>query len=135
MDWLVVPRLLRDFPTYRDVPTNGALMIAVAVALTPARLVISGIDLYSHPQGKYPGVADDPQGYDAAHSRETDIACIRDALWRHKGPAHDPERAAETRPDFRNTGLATGILDEPAVCGVELVSWKVLGGWLAELFR
>ena len=85
VDWLVVPRLLHDFPTYKDVPTNGALMIAVAVALAPRRLVVSGIDLYSHPEGKYPGVADDPAGYDSAHSRETDIACIRDALWRHKG--------------------------------------------------
>ena len=36
------------------IPTNGALMIAVAVALEPERIVISGMDLYQHPRGTLP---------------------------------------------------------------------------------
>jgi len=85
VDWFVVRGLLRDLDAYRDVPTNGALMIAVAVALAPRRLVISGIDLYRHPQGKYPGVAEDPNHYDAIHSRETDVSFMRDALSGYRG--------------------------------------------------
>lgn len=85
VDWLVVPHLLRDGTAYRDVPTNGAFMIAAAAALAPRRLVISGIDLYLHPQGKYPGAAEDPNTYDAIHSRETDVSFMRDALSRYRG--------------------------------------------------
>jgi len=87
VDWFVVPNLLRDPKTYPDgfMPTNGALMIAVAVALAPRRLVISGIDLYLHPLGKYPGAPEDPNTYDAMHSRATDIACMRDAVSRYRG--------------------------------------------------
>lgn len=67
-----------DF-TQPVIPTNGALMIAVAAALRPKRLVIAGIDLYQHPAGRYPG---DPatEGYTSGHSAETDLALIRDAL-------------------------------------------------------
>jgi hypothetical protein len=85
--WFAVPRLLQDTVSQRHafVPTNGALMIAVGVALAPRRLVVSGIDLYSHPQGKYPGAADDLNAYDAAHSRDTDVAFILDALSRYRG--------------------------------------------------
>jgi hypothetical protein len=85
--WFAVPRLLQDFVPQRHafVPTNGALMIAVGVALAPRRLVISGIDLYSHPQGKYPGTVDDLNVYDAAHSRDTDVAFILAALSRYRG--------------------------------------------------
>jgi hypothetical protein len=84
-DWFVVPNLLHKGTAHRDVPTNGALMIAVAVALAPRRLVISGIDLYLHPQGKYPGATGDFNNYDAIHSRETDVAYMRDALSRYRG--------------------------------------------------
>jgi hypothetical protein len=87
VDWFTVPSLLRGHKPRRDpyVPTNGALMIATAVALAPRRLVISGIDLYLHPQGKYPGAAEDHNTYDAIHSRETDVSFMRDALSRYRG--------------------------------------------------
>jgi hypothetical protein len=86
-DWFAVSNLLPDSKTDRDdfKPTNGALMIAVAVALAPHRLVISGVDLYLHPQGKYPGDAEDLNAYDAIHSRETDLSFMRDAVSRHRG--------------------------------------------------
>ena len=61
-------------------PTNGALMVAVAAALDPRRLVIAGIDLYRHPQGKYAGPADNDAGYTAEHSADIDLAAIKRAL-------------------------------------------------------
>jgi hypothetical protein len=87
VDWFKVPSLLRGHRPRRDrfMPTNGALMIAVAVALAPRRLVISGIDLYLHPQGKYPGGAENHNTYDAIHSRETDITFMRYALSLYQG--------------------------------------------------
>jgi hypothetical protein len=61
-------------------PTNGALMIAAAVALAPRRIVIAGIDLYDHPAGKYPGVSDADNIYDDIHDRDVDLDVIRLAL-------------------------------------------------------
>jgi hypothetical protein len=85
VDWFVVRHLLRDRTEYPEIPTNGALMIAVAVALAPHRLVISGVDLYLHPGGKYPGLADQSNDYDAKHSRATDVFFMREALSRYRG--------------------------------------------------
>lgn len=62
------------------IPTNGALMIAVAAALDPERIVISGMDLYQHPQGRYPGDAAAQDGYSREHSAEIDLNLIRAAL-------------------------------------------------------
>src|SRR3546814_8800955 len=43
-------------PRLRDVrPTNGAIMLATAVALQPRHLVVAGVDLFNHPAGAYPG--------------------------------------------------------------------------------
>jgi hypothetical protein len=69
---------LADF-TQPVIPTNGALMVAIAAALQPKRIVIAGIDLYQHPAGRYPG---DPgaYGYASEHNAETDLAIIRRAL-------------------------------------------------------
>lgn len=66
--------------TWPAQPTNGALMIAAAVALAPRSIVIAGIDLYDHPAGKYPGVDDADNVYDDIHDREVDLAVIRLAL-------------------------------------------------------
>jgi len=66
-------------PGTRPFPTNGALMIATAAALEPARLVISGMDLYDHPEGRYPGDRSEA-GYAPEHSRGADLATIRAAL-------------------------------------------------------
>lgn len=62
------------------IPTNGALMIALAAALTPERIVIAGMDLYEHPEGRYPGDAAALDGYSREHSAEIDLGLIRAAL-------------------------------------------------------
>lgn len=72
-------------PTLADlsgptIPTNGALMIAVAVALKPDRIVIAGMDLYRHPQGRYPGDTSAQDGYSREHNAEIDLGLIRAAL-------------------------------------------------------
>ncbi len=80
-------------------PTNGALMVAAAAALRPARLVIAGIDLYQHPAGKYPGATAEANDYDAIHSRENDLAAIAAALAQFDGEVvviGDALRAAMT---------------------------------------
>ena len=85
--WFTVPDLLpelaaRRWPAY---PTNGALMVAVAAALRPQRLVIAGIDLYRDPQGKYPGANDEPNEYGGLHNRDTDLDYMRMALSAYDG--------------------------------------------------
>jgi hypothetical protein len=77
--YLVFPELLSPVAarTWPARPTNGALMIAAAVALAPRRIIIAGIDLYDHPAGKYPGVADADNIYDDIHDRDVDIEVIR----------------------------------------------------------
>ncbi len=61
-------------------PTNGALMVAVAAALQPKRIVIAGIDLYQHPFGRYPGADGAVDGYARQHNRDRDVALMRRAL-------------------------------------------------------
>ncbi len=61
-------------------PTNGAIMVATAAALRPEHLVIAGIDLYSHPAGRYPGGSDAHDGYNRVHDRDVEIEMIRQAL-------------------------------------------------------
>jgi hypothetical protein len=61
-------------------PSNGALMVAAAAALRPARLVIAGIDLYRHPDGAYPGEQGAANEYARAHRREVEVAIIARAL-------------------------------------------------------
>ena len=60
-------------------PTNGAIMVAMAAALAPGRLVIAGMDLYRHPLGRYPG-SDAVEGYARGHSTACDLALIGRAL-------------------------------------------------------
>jgi hypothetical protein len=66
-------------------PTNGAAMLAVAVALQPARLVISGVDLYSHPAGSYPGDSKIPNAYSPGHEAESELALLMEALSLYQG--------------------------------------------------
>jgi hypothetical protein len=61
-------------------PTNGAIMVATAAALRPQRLVIAGIDLYRHPEGRYPGGGKARDGYNRVHDRNVEIEMIRQAL-------------------------------------------------------
>ncbi|WP_420347748.1 hypothetical protein [Pelagibius sp.] len=66
-------------------PTNGAAMLATAVALKPARLVISGIDLFSHPDGTYPGDRTTPNAYSPGHDAESELALLLEALDLYQG--------------------------------------------------
>ena len=61
-------------------PTNGAIMVATAAALRPQHLTIAGIDLYRHPEGRYPGGSNAQDGYNRVHDRDVEIEMIRRAL-------------------------------------------------------
>ncbi|MGA2597632.1 MAG: glycosyltransferase N-terminal domain-containing protein [Bryobacteraceae bacterium] len=79
-----ISTIVRD-QTWPARPTNGALMIAAGAALAPERLIIAGVDLYLHPDGRYPGDLLGNNQYARAHSRDTDLAIIRDALAQYRG--------------------------------------------------
>lgn len=90
------PGIMRSFtmerisPLIRDRawparPTNGALMVAAAAAMNPARLIIAGIDLYRHPEGRYPGDLLGTNAYSRVHARTTDLEIMRMALARYSG--------------------------------------------------
>jgi hypothetical protein len=66
-------------------PSNGACMIAAAIALRPKRLAIAGIDLFQHPLGSYPGDQSIPNAYSPGHSRETEIAFLLNQFDAYKG--------------------------------------------------
>ncbi|GAB4358131.1 MAG: hypothetical protein Kow00114_10160 [Kiloniellaceae bacterium] len=73
-------------PKWDDMrPTNGAIMLATAVALQPARLTVSGIDLFSHPAGTYPGDTRTPNAYTPGHNAESELALLLEALSRYRG--------------------------------------------------
>lgn len=96
---------LTDFDWGNHRPTNGAAMIAMAVALQPKRLIIAGIDLFRHPDGSYPGDTDTPNAYTPAHSSDKELGFmfhhldqfagevviigeILDREWRHHKERH-----------------------------------------------
>lgn len=66
-------------------PTNGAVMLAVAVALQPARLVIAGVDLFRHQAGSYPGDVTTPNAYSPGHSLESELAFLLELFDRYSG--------------------------------------------------
>jgi hypothetical protein len=66
-------------------PTNGATMLAVALALEPQRLVIAGIDLFADPAGSYPGDPSTPNAYTPGHSRESELGFLLTCLERYDG--------------------------------------------------
>ncbi|VAV93834.1 hypothetical protein MNBD_ALPHA07-2321 [hydrothermal vent metagenome] len=66
-------------------PTTGAVMLAAAIALTPKRLIIAGMDMFADKAGAYPGRHDAVNAYSAAHDRQTDANFIRNHLARYEG--------------------------------------------------
>jgi hypothetical protein len=66
-------------------PTNGATMIAAAVALRPKRLIIAGIDLFEDPAGAYPGDIATPNAYVPVHDPGIELNFILDTLARFEG--------------------------------------------------
>lgn len=63
-----------------DKLSNGTLMIMVAAALRPKRLIIGGIDLYRHPDGRYPGDFHASNNYAPVHDRNTELDVITATL-------------------------------------------------------
>ena len=61
-------------------PTNGALAVLLAALLAPERIVIAGIDLFRHPDGRYPGEALARNDYSHVHEMETDLGIMELAL-------------------------------------------------------
>lgn len=66
-------------------PTSGAVMLAVAVALKPEKLIVAGIDMFQHPDGSYPGDNKTPNAYTATHSRDAEEAFMFRQLERFDG--------------------------------------------------
>jgi hypothetical protein len=66
-------------------PTNGAAMLATAAALQPERLIVSGIDLFTHPAGSYPGDANTPNAYTPGHQPDSELALLLEALKGYRG--------------------------------------------------
>ncbi len=66
-------------------PSNGALMVLAGAALQPERLIIGGMDLFLHPDGRYPGDLRARNDYAPVHNRDTDLAIIQLALDRYRG--------------------------------------------------
>ncbi|MFC3695130.1 hypothetical protein [Chenggangzhangella methanolivorans] len=81
---LIAPALVDyDWGAFR--PTNGAAMLAVSVALAPKRLIVAGIDMYSHPDGAYPGDAATPNAFAPAHDAETEREFLLQRLESYAG--------------------------------------------------
>jgi hypothetical protein len=66
-------------------PTNGAAMIAAAVALEPRKLVVGGIDLFEDPAGAYPGDSATPNAYVPVHDPRLELRFIIETLAQFKG--------------------------------------------------
>jgi hypothetical protein len=76
---------LRDFAWGHLRPTNGASMLATAVALAPERLIVAGIDLFSDPAGSYPGDTATENAYSPGHSRDRELAFLLALLDLYRG--------------------------------------------------
>jgi len=83
MEYFTVERLVARRSPVR--PSNGALAIVTAAALAPERLVIAGMDLFRHPDGRYPGDGRSRNEYATAHCLETELAIIDLALRDFRG--------------------------------------------------
>lgn len=82
LDSLVLPGAPEALPAR---PTNGALMIALAVALAPPWLAIGGIDLFAHPAGRYAGDPHAAGGYYRAHEAVVELDFLRRVLAGYRG--------------------------------------------------
>ncbi len=69
-------------------PSNGALMIATAAALQPEAITIAGIDLFSHPDGRYPGDLQGANTYSHCHNPSMELLVIERALLNYRGRLH-----------------------------------------------
>ena len=87
MDYLTMERispLIRD-RSWPARPSNGALMVAAAAALNPERLIIAGMDLFRHPDGRYAGDLRSHNVYASVHTPDTELAIVDAALCEYRG--------------------------------------------------
>lgn len=66
-------------------PTSGAVMLCVAVALKPQKLIVAGMDMFRHPDGAYPGDQTTSNAYTATHDHDHELAFILTQLNRFQG--------------------------------------------------
>jgi hypothetical protein len=76
---------LRRFDWKHLRPTNGATMLATAVALAPERLIVAGIDLFQHPAGSYPGDSATANAYSPGHTRESELEFLLQLFAQYRG--------------------------------------------------
>lgn len=74
---------LVDFKPYQ--PTNGLIMLYLAVKLSPDTLTVAGIDLYKDPHGCYPDESTTPNHYTSAHDKNKELALILGLLASYQG--------------------------------------------------
>ena len=74
---------LADFAPYQ--PTNGLIMIYLAVRLNPRALTIAGVDLYRDPRGAYPDETTTPNHYTSAHDKEKELGLLLELLASYPG--------------------------------------------------
>ncbi len=60
-------------------------MVATAAALKPRRLILSGIDLYLDPRGRYPGDIAAENAFPPMHSREVELEILDRILADYRG--------------------------------------------------
>jgi hypothetical protein len=78
--------ILRPEPWWGGaVPTNGALMLATAVALRPERIVVAGMDLFRHQSGAYPGDTSTANAYTSRHESNVEERILLTTLEAHRG--------------------------------------------------
>lgn len=92
-------------------PTNGAVMLAVAVALQPARLVIAGVDLFRHQAGSYPGDVTTPNAYSPGHSLESELAFLLELFDRYTGELVIVSDALRAEWEAHRAGADAGQFD------------------------
>jgi hypothetical protein len=82
LEYVTVERLcaLADEGRWPVPLTTGAYMVLAAAALRPRRLVVAGLDLYAHPDGRYSGDRHAHNGYAPDHDRDTEVEAIAAAL-------------------------------------------------------
>ena len=76
---------LLDDASWPAHPTNGVVMVATAAALKPRRLILSGIDLYLDPRGRYPGDTAAENAFPQMHSREVELEILDRILSDYRG--------------------------------------------------
>ena len=101
------------YGTYK--PTNGAVMLATAIALRPKRLVIAGIDLYQHPAGAYPSDTSTPNAYTIGHDEEAETRFILSLLVNYPGELTILSEVLESKwQEARHRSAETGGTGEAA---------------------